>query len=235
MSQDLSVSAEPGCHTNSGCTLQEILSQPLLWPVTLESVRSASDRLQLQAKLQNARVLLTGAGTSAYAASAITAAWPRAFAIPTTDLLVDAERYLLDVDAVISLSRSGDSAESAAVVERVRFLRPDILQLAIVCNKDGALSRSGLDGLILLDPRTNDKSLVMTSSFPILFWLDLFWLNQTRSKPMFPCSASVQPHCCQRSTEYANLPQIASTTGSSFCLHRLRSAGHEKQDLRRLK
>jgi tagatose-6-phosphate ketose/aldose isomerase len=121
--------------------------------------------LQLPAKLHKARVLLTGAGTSAYAASAVASAWPRAIAIPTTDLLIDTERYLLDVDAVVSLARSGDSPESAAVVERVRSLKPRILQLAIVCNKDSALSRSGLDGLIPLDPRTNDKSLVMTSSF----------------------------------------------------------------------
>jgi hypothetical protein len=121
--------------------------------------------LNLPAKLKNARVVLTGAGTSAYAASAVASAWPRALAVPTTDLLIDSERYLLDVDAVVSLARSGDSPESAAVVERVRALKPGILQFAIVCNKDSALSRSGLDGLIPLDPRTNDKSLVMTSSF----------------------------------------------------------------------
>ena len=121
--------------------------------------------MQLTAKLQHARVLLTGAGTSAYAATAVASAWPRASAVPTTDLLVDAERYLIDVDTVISLARSGDSPESTAVVERIRSLRPDILQLAIVCNEDGALSQSSLDGVILLDPRTNDQGLVMTGSF----------------------------------------------------------------------
>jgi tagatose-6-phosphate ketose/aldose isomerase len=85
--------------------------------------------------------------------------------VPTTDLLIDTGRYLAGVDVVISLARSGDSPESAAVVERVRALRPDILQLAIVCNEHGALSRAGVDGLIALDPRTNDRSLVMTSAF----------------------------------------------------------------------
>ena len=165
MSHDPRVLAEDGRLTAPQYTLQEILRQPLLWPITLESVRFASERLQLGVKLQHARVLLTGAGTSAYAATAVAAAWPRAHAVPTTDLLVDAERYLLDVDAVISLARSGNSPESAAVVERIRALRPDILQLAIVCNEDGDLSRASLDGLIVLDPRTNDQSLVMTSSF----------------------------------------------------------------------
>ena len=65
-------------------------------------------------------------------------AWPGAIAVPTTDLLVDAERYLLDVGAVISLARSGDSPESAAVVERVRALSPEILQLAITCNDESS-------------------------------------------------------------------------------------------------
>ena len=146
-------------------TFQEILQQPLLWPTTVERVRSASDRLQLPARLQNAHVVLTGAGTSAYAASSVATAWPGARAIPTTNLLTDTERYLRGVGAAISLARSGDSPESLAVVERIRNLRPDILQLAIVCDENGALSDSNLDGLIVLDPRTNDKSLVMTSAF----------------------------------------------------------------------
>ena len=165
MSHENRVHAEGGPHAAPQYTLPEILRQPQLWPVTLERVRSASQQMQLTAKLQNARVLLTGAGTSAYAATAIATAWPRASAVPTTDLLVDAERYLVDVDVVISLARSGDSPESAAVVERVRALRPDILQLAIVCNEDGALSHSSLDGVVVLDPRTNDQGLVMTGSF----------------------------------------------------------------------
>ena len=165
MSHLPSVSAETSLHDTPVYTLQEILRQPLLWPTTLERVGSASDRLKLPVKLQNAQVLLTGAGTSAYAASSVASAWPHAQAIPTTDLLVDTERYLTEVDAVISLARSGDSPESPAVVERIRGLRPDILQFAIVCDEDGALTHSNLDGLIVLDPRTNDQSLVMTSAF----------------------------------------------------------------------
>jgi tagatose-6-phosphate ketose/aldose isomerase len=92
-------------------------------------------------------------------------AWPGAQAIPTTDLLLDPGRYLRGVGAVISLARSGDSPESPAVVERIRSLQPDILQFAIVCDEKGALSDSSLDGLVVLDPRTNDQSLVMTSAF----------------------------------------------------------------------
>jgi tagatose-6-phosphate ketose/aldose isomerase len=163
MSQ-LDVKAAAGRH-DEPVTLQEIFQQPLLWSATVARVRAACAHLDLPFPLHQARVLLTGAGSSAYAASAVASAWPRAVAIPTTDLLVDPERYLVDVDAIISLARSGNSPESAAVVERVRALRPKILQLAITCNEESSLVRSGLDGLIVLDPRTNDRSLVMTGSF----------------------------------------------------------------------
>jgi tagatose-6-phosphate ketose/aldose isomerase len=146
-------------------TLKEIFQQPLLWPMTVASVQAASGRLDLAARLLRTRVLLTGAGSSAYAASSAALAWPGAMAVPTTDLLIDPERYLLGVGAVVSVARSGNSPESSAVVQRVRALRPEILQLAITCSGDNLLSESGLDGLIVLDPRTNDRSLVMTGSF----------------------------------------------------------------------
>ncbi|MES2255261.1 MAG: hypothetical protein V4559_09485 [Pseudomonadota bacterium] len=146
-------------------TRQEIFQQPALWPTTLAHVDAASARLDLKTRLAGKRILLTGAGTSFYAAGAVAVAGPGCLAIPTTDLLIDMERHLAGADAVISLARSGASPESAAVVERVRSLRPDIFQLAITCNPQSALTRAALDGIIFLDPRTNDRSLVMTSSF----------------------------------------------------------------------
>jgi tagatose-6-phosphate ketose/aldose isomerase len=146
-------------------TLREIYQQPLLWPATLDRISSALQGPRLAERLRKGRVLFTGAGTSAYAAQSIAAAWPRGDAIATTDLLVDPERYLTDVGAVVSLARSGNSPESAAVVERIRGLRPEIFLLAITCNPDNALARSPLDHRIVLDPRTDDRSLVMTSSF----------------------------------------------------------------------
>jgi tagatose-6-phosphate ketose/aldose isomerase len=165
MSESLHMTAGVDRHDEPLYTLPEILQQPILWPTTVARVLAASARLNLAARLAGARVVLTGAGSSAYAAAAVASAWPCAAAIPTTDLLLDAERYLVDVHAVISLARSGNSPESAAVVERVRALYPQILQLAITCNEDSSLAQSGLDGLVVLDPRTNDRSLVMTGSF----------------------------------------------------------------------
>jgi tagatose-6-phosphate ketose/aldose isomerase len=154
-----------GVDRQGSYTRQEIAQQPLLWPTTVARVAAASQRIDLAGRLLRTRVLLTGAGSSAYAAASVALGWPRAVAVPTTDLLVDPERHLSDVDVVISLARSGNSPESAAVVERTRALRPEIFQLAITCNEENLLVQSRLDGLIVLDPRTNDRSLVMTGSF----------------------------------------------------------------------
>lgn len=146
-------------------TLSEILQQPELWLTTPANVRRALRADELDKLLESAHVLITGAGTSAYISSAIAATWPLAKAVPSTDLLVDAERYLEGIDVVISVGRSGNSPESIAVVELVQRLRPDIRQISITCNEDGYLAKSRFVTPVLLDPRTNDKSLVMTSSF----------------------------------------------------------------------
>lgn len=149
----------------AGHTWAEIQQQPELWPITANRVQEGITRLQLQSRLRNARVVLTGAGTSAYAASAVAAAWSRSMAVPSTDLLLATERNMEDATVLVSLARSGNSPETMAVVERVHRLCPEVWHLAITCNPHGALAKSPLVNSIILDPRTNDQSLVMTSSF----------------------------------------------------------------------
>ncbi len=146
----------------------EIAQQPDVWPTTLERVRSVA----FPQSPENLPVILTGAGTSAYAASAIADAWPQARAIPTTDLLIQspaeiasATPLLREGGLLISLARSGDSPESTAVVEKFKKLFPLVKHLAIVCNADGRLAHLPGVQVITLDPRTNDRSLAMTGSF----------------------------------------------------------------------
>jgi tagatose-6-phosphate ketose/aldose isomerase len=146
-------------------TWLEIEQQPAVWPTTVERVREGIMRLHLGSRLKDARVVITGAGTSAYAAAAVASAWPQSTAVPSTDLLLATERYVRDATVLLSLARSGDSPESMAVIERIRCLRPEVWHLAITCNSCGALATSPLVNPIILDQRTNDQSLVMTSSF----------------------------------------------------------------------
>jgi tagatose-6-phosphate ketose/aldose isomerase len=139
-------------------TWSEIKQQADLWPETLETVRKTSVD-------HSVATVVTGAGTSAYAAAAVASALPNAQPVPSTDLLTEKLHPYRNIQLLVSLARSGNSPESVAVVKRLRRELPNIRHLAITCNADGQLAK--LDGVqtITLDPRTNDRSLVMTSSF----------------------------------------------------------------------
>ncbi len=139
-------------------THDEIYQQPDTWPETLARVRAARlDALPPP--------VLTGAGTSAYAAQAVEPAWPRARAVPSTELFLEFRRYLDDDGLVVSLARSGDSPESIAVVSKIQRALPRVRHIALTPNPQGRLANWPGVQAVLLDPRTNDRSLVMTSSF----------------------------------------------------------------------
>jgi tagatose-6-phosphate ketose/aldose isomerase len=149
-------------------TLKEIRQQPDLWPTTLERVASSS----AHSIVKDRAAMICGAGSSAYAASAIAAIWASAVAIPTTDLLTlsqDEVSHLVPAFAthgvLASVARSGESPESVGVIARVKEMFPSVVHLAVTCNQDGELAR--LPGVtpLVLDPRTNDRGLAMTGSF----------------------------------------------------------------------
>ena len=160
-------------------TRSEIFQQPRLWPTTLERVL---DRLSSNG-VPNAPAVITGAGTSAYAAIAIAAAWPESRAIPSTDLLLDAASFIRGDELLVSIARSGDSPESAGVVAKIQREFPNVRHLAITCNSDGKLATMPNVSTLLLDPRSNDKSLVMTSSFSnlVLAGLSIHRADQLRA------------------------------------------------------
>ena len=149
-------------------TFNEIRQQPDLWPTTLERVASS----KVHSIVQGRAAVICGAGSSAYAASAVAASWTNAAAIPTTDLLTFSKQELLhrapdfaSNGVLVSLARSGESPESVGVITRIKQLFPDVVHLAITCNEHGQLAQLPGVHTIVLDPRTNDRSLVMTGSF----------------------------------------------------------------------
>lgn len=156
-------------HNQRGAiTLKEIRQQPELWPTTLERVASSNAHSLVQGRA----AVICGAGTSAYAASAVAATWTNSVAIPTTDLLTFSKAELghLAPDfasngVLVSLGRSGESPESVGVIARIKQMCPSVVHLAITCNEHGQLARFPGVSALILDPRTNDSSLVMTGSF----------------------------------------------------------------------
>lgn len=70
---------------------------------------------------------------------------------------------------MVSLARSGDSPESVGALSLVRKLDPEMRHLVLTCNRQGRLATEFKEDskvtVIALEDVTNDRSLVMTSSF----------------------------------------------------------------------
>lgn len=167
----------------------EISQQPRLWLDTLGRVQAFLPGRRFRTQ----PVVVTGAGTSAYAGQAIAGAWPGARAVATTDLiLLSAEEIeaaapgFMDGGLLLSLARSGDSPESVGVVRRMQSMFPAVQHVAITCNADGQLAR--LDGVdvLPLSPETNDRSLAMTGSFSNLVLAGMLLLHHDAIAPHLP-------------------------------------------------
>jgi len=69
----------------------------------------------------------------------------------------------------VSLARSGDSPESVGALALMLKMEPGLRHLVLTCNRQGSLANTFRGdprvAVITLDDRTNDRSLVMTSSF----------------------------------------------------------------------
>lgn len=157
-------------------TLREILQQPATWRATATRLREPPVRAQLQAVLtpRPAHVVLTGSGSSIYAGECIAPDLQQTLgvpvlAIPAGTLLTHRKALPPGGGLLISVARSGDSPESAGVVDQLLAHEPGWSHLAITCNVDGKLATQYREApryaALVLDERTNDRSLVMTSSF----------------------------------------------------------------------
>ncbi|WP_445146487.1 SIS domain-containing protein [Dyella sp. Tek66A03] len=158
-------------------TLREILQQPETWKNTAALLRQpdVAQRLARILELSPRHIVLTGSGSSMYIGECLAPTLQEglrlsAQAIAAGTLLTHWHSVLPPGPGLlISLARSGDSPESCGVVDRMLADVPDWLHLVITCNAKGKLAtRYKHDprvSVLVLDERTNDRSLVMTSSF----------------------------------------------------------------------
>jgi tagatose-6-phosphate ketose/aldose isomerase len=165
-------------------TPREIAQQPDTWETTLgifkkNQVRICSflEQIGLKGPLEKRPVvILVGAGTSDYIGQALVLllrqSWGcEVIACPSTDLLPNLEEYIVPGRSYlwISFSRSGDSPEGVAVLERAIQLYPEIAHLIITCNANARMIAVCKDFarscVVVLDAAVNDRSLAMTSSF----------------------------------------------------------------------
>jgi tagatose-6-phosphate ketose/aldose isomerase len=163
-----------------GHTLREIAQQPVTWVETASRVTghaAAIDALLTESGVRDGRggLVLTGSGSSLYAAECLAPALQRGLRVPVT--AVSAGQILTHPDSsvppagpfgVVSFARSGNSPESVAVLDLLRK-EPRACHLILTCNREGALVTQHGSAprvrTLLLDEKTHDQSLVMTSSF----------------------------------------------------------------------
>lgn len=159
-------------------TAREIAQQPTLWPQIARQVGTDGGlRGYLAPLLGNAavRIVLTGAGTSAYIGKCLAPALAKvglqAQAIPTTDIVASPQGTLVRKapTLMVHFARSGDSPESVAALELAERQIEQCHHLIVTCNAEGELSRRAR-GLrhaqaIVLPEACNDQSFAMTSSF----------------------------------------------------------------------
>lgn len=161
-------------------TASEIVQQPALWrEVAKTAARSGEEHgsfLRPLLKRRDLRIVLVGAGTSAYAGELLVPALRRRLgrrveAIASTELVADPHGCLQeDVPTLlVSISRSGDSPEAVAATRIADRLVTECRHLVVTCNPDGRLCREHADAessLVLCMPAAaNDRGFAMTSSF----------------------------------------------------------------------
>lgn len=171
----LSVSETEQLRLGYGNTLREILQQPDTWVSTADQMIGESGALaQFLEHIQ--ALVFTGSGSSEYAGECVRLVLQNEVGVVTQTiaggvLLTNGGTAVAPgrPAVVVSLARSGDSPESVAAVSLLLETEPEIKHLVITCNRDGALSTTYTNEprvkVIVLDERTNDRSLVMTSSF----------------------------------------------------------------------
>ena len=156
-------------------SLREILQQPSTWLATAQTMPEAAARVS-RCVSGIKSLVLTGSGSSEYAGGCVRLPLQNSLgivceSIGSGTLLTLADQALPPErpSLLVSLSRSGDSPESLATVSMLLQREPELRHLVLTCNAEGALARTYLNDrqatVVTLDPRTNDRSLVMTSSF----------------------------------------------------------------------
>lgn len=160
-------------------TLREILQQPQCWKQTLDIVfndKKLKEFLDNALIDKNKAIIVSGAGSSEFVGQSLLDTLSKnlnrhVINAPTTDIVTSPLKYNIPTPPalMISFARSGNSPESVASFLLIKTLYPSTKHLIITCNKDGHLANSSKNDdqtyLILLPEETNDKSLVMTSSF----------------------------------------------------------------------
>jgi len=132
---------------------------------------------------QSGRIILTGAGTSAYIGLSLKGFFQERTgllteAIATTDIVSHPSSYFISSSPLlmVSFARSGDSPESVEALKLADELTDTCFHLVITCNSEGGLAAYQSKShkyVINLPDEANDRSLAMTSSYSSMLLVGL--------------------------------------------------------------
>lgn len=166
-------------------TPREIWQQPDTWKTTYQVCAGQqpglTDVLRRagigRGNTSSPSVYIVGAGTSDYTGRALAPLLRRRWAcdvwpLPSTTLLTEFDDFHRPGREYfwISFSRSGESPEGVALLERALEKRREIRHLVITCNPQGPMAKvcakyPDRAFALILDDAVNDRGLAMTSSF----------------------------------------------------------------------
>ncbi|WP_235010186.1 SIS domain-containing protein [Mycobacterium sp. 3519A] len=163
-------------HNDGGATILEIGQQPGAWrEVAARSDGDVESFLRDVLGRPNLRVILTGAGSSAFAGEIAAPALRRHLhrrveAISTTSIVANPLDHLEreTPTLMVSFGRSGNSPESLATTALADEIVTDVWHLVYTCDRDGELGRAhsgrANSRIVFMPERTNDTGFAMTSS-----------------------------------------------------------------------
>ncbi|HEY7009470.1 MAG TPA: SIS domain-containing protein [Jatrophihabitantaceae bacterium] len=186
----------------AGHTIREIRQQPFMWQRATRLVAERRAEIDAfladfagfanSADLPGRRIVLTGAGSSAFAGEVLAPTLARRLhrrvdAVATTDIVSNPrEVFAEDVPTLlVSLARSGDSPESTATTQLADQSLRAVRHLVVTCNANGRLAQDHAkapSSLVLAMPdETNDRGFAMTSSFTTMLLATWLALDPTAS------------------------------------------------------
>jgi len=191
-------------------TVHEIAQQPAVWARVQALVVAQMGRREMTPEFiacclatPNLRIVLTGAGSSAFIGQCLAPALMRRTrlrvdAVATTDLVAGPHLYFQrEVPTLlVSFARSGNSPESVAALELADQFVDDCQHLVFTCNPDSHLLRLAAERsnarTLLLPAETHDRGFAMTSSFTslLLAAAQVFGLLAPRGLPAIAHAAS---------------------------------------------
>jgi tagatose-6-phosphate ketose/aldose isomerase len=209
-------------------TSREIAQQPAVWrdvsAMLAERAAEVRQFVEPLLALPDLRIVLCGAGTSAFAGEILAPSLTRALgrrvdAVATTDVVSNPrEVFAEDVPTLlVSFSRSGDSPESVASTQLADQCLLSVHHLVVTCDVNGSMARehaSAATSLVLLMPEAaNDRGFAMTSSFTAM--LLATWLVLAPTGPSQPGQLAEQLAAAGDQV-LAQSPAIAELAGRGY-------------------